>query len=69
MRGNVHPNPCPIFSCSVCAGNVPRGLGQYNAEPAPNRENYGASFFRIPNLTSFPAPTPGVVFLAVSQFF
>ena len=22
MRGNVHPNPCPIFSCSACAGNV-----------------------------------------------
>ena len=22
IRGNVHPNPGPIFSCSVCAGNV-----------------------------------------------
>ena len=22
MSGNVHPNPGPIFSCSVCAGNV-----------------------------------------------
>ena len=22
MSGNVHPNPDPIFSCSVCAGNV-----------------------------------------------
>ena len=22
MSGNVHPNPSPIFSCSVCAGNV-----------------------------------------------
>ena len=22
MRGNVHPNPGPIFPCSVCAGNV-----------------------------------------------
>ena len=22
MSGNVHPNPCPIFPCSVCAGNV-----------------------------------------------
>ena len=22
MNGNVHPNPGPIFSCSVCAGNV-----------------------------------------------
>ena len=22
MSGNVHPNPCPVFSCSVCAGNV-----------------------------------------------
>ena len=20
--GNVHPNPCPVFPCSVCAGNV-----------------------------------------------
>ena len=22
MSGNVHPKPCPVFSCSVCAGNV-----------------------------------------------
>ena len=22
MSGNVHPNPCPVFPCSVCAGNV-----------------------------------------------
>ena len=22
MSGNVHPNPSPIFSCSVCTGNV-----------------------------------------------
>ena len=22
MSGNVHPNPRPIFPCSVCAGNV-----------------------------------------------
>ena len=22
MSGNVDPNPCPVFSCSVCAGNV-----------------------------------------------
>ena len=22
LSGNVHPNPCPIFPCSVCAGNV-----------------------------------------------
>ena len=22
MGGNVHPNPCPDFPCSVCAGNV-----------------------------------------------
>ena len=22
MSGNVHPNPGPIFSCSLCAGNV-----------------------------------------------
>ena len=22
MSGNVHPNPGPIFPCSVCAGNV-----------------------------------------------
>ena len=22
MGGNVHPNPCPFFPCSVCAGNV-----------------------------------------------
>ena len=22
MSGNVHPNPGPIFSCSVCAGNM-----------------------------------------------
>ena len=22
MSGNVHPNPCPVFLCSVCAGNV-----------------------------------------------
>ena len=22
MNGNVHPNPGPIFPCSVCAGNV-----------------------------------------------
>ena len=22
MSGNVHPNPCPVFSCSVCAGKV-----------------------------------------------
>ena len=22
MSGDVHPNPCPIFPCSVCAGNV-----------------------------------------------
>ena len=24
MSGNVHPNPGPIFPCSVCAGNVAR---------------------------------------------
>ena len=24
MGGNVHPNPGPIFPCSVCAGNVTR---------------------------------------------
>ena len=24
MNGNVHPNPGPIFPCSVCAGNVTR---------------------------------------------
>ena len=23
MSGNVYPNSCPIFPCSVCAGNVP----------------------------------------------
>ena len=22
MSGNPHPNPCPVFPCSVCAGNV-----------------------------------------------
>ena len=22
MSGNVHPNPCPVFPCSVCAGYV-----------------------------------------------
>ena len=22
MIGNVHPNPCSVFSCLVCAGNV-----------------------------------------------
>ena len=22
MSGNVHSNPCPVFPCSVCAGNV-----------------------------------------------
>ena len=22
MNGNIHPNPCPAFPCSVCAGNV-----------------------------------------------
>ena len=22
MSGNVHPNPCPVFPCSVYAGNV-----------------------------------------------
>ena len=22
MSGNVYPNPCPVFPCSVCAGNV-----------------------------------------------
>ena len=22
MSGNVHPNSCPVFPCSVCAGNV-----------------------------------------------
>ena len=22
MNGNVHSNPCPVFPCSVCAGNV-----------------------------------------------
>ena len=22
ISGNVHPNPCPIFPCSVCAGNL-----------------------------------------------
>ena len=22
MSGNVHPDPCPIFPCSVCAGNM-----------------------------------------------
>ena len=22
MSANVHPNPCPVFPCSVCAGNV-----------------------------------------------
>ena len=22
MSGNVHPNPCSVFSCLVCAGNV-----------------------------------------------
>ena len=22
MNSNVHPNPCPVFPCSVCAGNA-----------------------------------------------
>ena len=22
MSGNVHPNPCPVFPCLVCGGNV-----------------------------------------------
>ena len=22
MSGNVHSNPCPVFPCSVCAGNA-----------------------------------------------
>ena len=22
MSGNLHPNPCPVFPCLVCAGNV-----------------------------------------------
>ena len=22
MSGNVHPNPCPVFPCLMCAGNV-----------------------------------------------
>ena len=22
MSGNVHPNPCPVFPCSVCTGNM-----------------------------------------------
>ena len=22
MSGNVYPNPCPVFPCSVCVGNV-----------------------------------------------
>ena len=22
LSGSVHPNPCPVFPCSLCAGNV-----------------------------------------------
>ena len=22
MSGNIHPNPCPVYPCSVCTGNV-----------------------------------------------
>ena len=36
MSGNVHPNPGPIFPCSVCAGNVTWRASQCNAALAPN---------------------------------
>ena len=35
MSSNVHPNPGPIFPCSVCAGNVIWRANQCNAAPAP----------------------------------
>ena len=29
MSGNIHPNPCPVFPCSVCAENLTwRGRGR-----------------------------------------
>ena len=36
MSGNVHPNPGPIFPCSVCAGNVTWRASQCYAASAPN---------------------------------
>ena len=36
MSGNVHPNPGPIFPCSVCAGNVTWRASRCNAALAPN---------------------------------
>ena len=36
MSGNLHPNPGPIFPCSVCAGKRPGEVSQCNPAPAPN---------------------------------
>ena len=36
MSGNVHPNPGPVLSCSVCAGNVTWRSKSVNAALAPN---------------------------------
>ena len=36
MSGNVHPNLCLVFPCSVCAGNMTWRGRQCNAAPAPN---------------------------------
>ena len=45
MSGNVHPDPGPIFSCSVCAGNVTWRGKSVLAAPAPNGFIKGAQNF------------------------
>ena len=34
ISGNVYPNSCPVFPCSVCAGNVTWRVGQCNTAHA-----------------------------------
>ena len=61
MSGNAHPNPGPIFPCSVCAGNVSWGAGvsQFNTVLAPNEYIQGAHYSPSPNSELLVALTPG----------
>ena len=49
MSGNIHPNPCPVFPCLVCAGNVTwrgRFFGDSTPTSTVTSSSHSSSWYR-----------------------
>ena len=69
MSGNVHPNPCPVFSCSVCTGNVTWPGTSVQCCTCSNWVHLKCSLLSFSRFRTLAALTPGAALLAVFLLF